>query len=93
MRVAQIDRWLKSPTAVILAGVSVIALVTMVRPMLGLIVCVGAAACVAVLLSPLARLGAFVLGGLVVLGSSTDLSTSKVAYAGVRPVDDAGDPA
>lgn len=83
MRVAQIERWLKSPTVVILAGVSVIALVTMVRPMLGLIVCVGAAACVAVLLSPLARLGAFVLGGLVVLGSSTDLSTSKVAYAGL----------
>lgn len=83
MRVAQIERRLKSPTALIIAGVSVIALVTMIRPLVGLIVCVGVVLFVAVLLSPLARLGSFVLGGLVVLGSSSDLSISKIAYAGL----------
>lgn len=83
MRIAQAERWLRSPTTLIIAGVTVIAVGTMVRPLLGLIVCAGLALILAVLASPLARLGTFVLGGLLVLGSSSDLTMSKVAYAGL----------
>lgn len=83
MKMAQAEHRLMSPTALIIAAGAVIAGVTMVRPLLGLVVCAGLVLVGAVLLSPLVRLGSFVLGGLLVLGSSSDVTVAKLAYAGL----------
>lgn len=61
-------------------GMALLAALSMARPVLGLGIIAVAIGGAVVLASPAARLLVLVFGGLVVLGSSTEVSTAKLIY-------------
>lgn len=63
------------------ATAAVLALLIMIRPVIGLAALLLVIAGILVLISPLVRLSTMVFGALFVLGSSSDVSGSKVVYA------------